>query len=69
MLIDNFLSISMVKVAIFSIFNSKKLGFIAKCQHCEGFKKPQIANPQNSKPRIARTPCIKKSDQIVKKYV
>ena len=42
----------------FSIFDSKKLWVIAKCGHFEGFKKPRIANPRNSRPRIARTPCI-----------
>ena len=64
MLIGNYLSISFEKVAIFSIFNSKKLGVIAKCGHFEGFKKPRIANPRNSRPRIARTPCIQEKNKL-----
>ena len=55
MQIYNYLSISMEKLAIFQHLQLKKLGFIAKCRHFEGFKKPRIANLRNSRPRIART--------------
>ena len=52
MLIGNYLSISMEKNSyFFSIFNSKKLVFIAKFRQYEGFKKRelQIRKIQNPK--------------------
>ena len=47
----HFLAISSLKV-------TARVGFFANFGHFQGFKKPRIANPRNTKPRIARNPCI-----------
>ena len=46
------------------VVSMKRVGFFANCEQREVFKKPRIANPRNTKPRIARTPCKSNKSQF-----
>ena len=54
----SYLAIIYLLISIEKLAVTKKVGFITKCGYFLGFKKMRTANPRNSKPRIARIPCI-----------